>query len=62
MPHPDHRPRRWAATRAPRWLPALAVLLAGCAPRPASEQGREIGWLYDFFMVRPRSSSSSSPA
>lgn len=51
MTHPDPRPGRWTAMRAPRWLPALAVLLAGCAPRPASEQGREIGWLYDFFMV-----------
>jgi heme/copper-type cytochrome/quinol oxidase subunit 2 len=29
----------------------MAVLLAGCAPQVGSEQGREIYWLYNFFMV-----------
>jgi cytochrome c oxidase subunit 2 len=30
---------------------APALLAAGCAPAPATEQAREVRWLYDFFMV-----------
>jgi hypothetical protein len=37
----------------------MAVLLVDCAPQVGSEQGREIYWLYNFFMVaRPWSSWS----
>jgi cytochrome c oxidase subunit 2 len=32
-------------------LLAVPLALAACAPQPASEQGREIYWLYNFFMV-----------
>jgi heme/copper-type cytochrome/quinol oxidase subunit 2 len=32
-------------------LAAVPVVLAGCAPQAATEQGREIYWLYNFFMV-----------
>ena len=30
---------------------ALVVALAGCLPTAATEQGREVAWLYDLFMV-----------
>lgn len=39
------------AWRARHWLLPALVVLAGCAPQPATEQGREIYWIYNFFMV-----------
>jgi cytochrome c oxidase subunit II len=51
MEQQDPRQGRSTAWRPGRWLPAAAVLLTGCAPQPATEQGRAIYWVYNFFMV-----------
>jgi cytochrome c oxidase subunit 2 len=42
---------RWRVVRRALRACAPALLAAGCAPAPATEQAREVRWLYDFFMV-----------
>ena len=41
---------RWPRV-APVLLPALAILIAGCAPQPVTSQGREIADLYGIVFV-----------